>query len=176
MSDIVACICEGSAEMAIIELLLDGGMLGFEKSDLLEGKLFKRMKAKMFCDNHLNRNFGERKVKIIRILDSMNEKFVTPFAYNKKVSTNECYYTRPEIEMLIIISEKKADDYNSKYKSDFMPSRYCKEILGIENVKAKSFVCEYFSDVHKLVDAIKEYRRIHKFKPNEKCLCDLLLG
>ena len=174
MSDIVACICEGAAEEAIINLLLDSQLLVFERSDLLEETIFRRMNPKVFCANHLSRNFGERKVRINRILDSKKEKFEILRTYKKKVSMNEVYCTCPEIEMLIIISEKRAEEYNRKYKSRHKPSAYCKKFLRLSNVKNKEFVNEYYRDAHKLVDAIKEYKRIHSFGPNEKCLCDLL--
>lgn len=37
----VACICEGAAEQAIIELLLDSGKLIFSYNDLLEGEIIR---------------------------------------------------------------------------------------------------------------------------------------
>ncbi len=36
MTNYIACICEGSAEKAILDLLLDNNKLIFERSDILE--------------------------------------------------------------------------------------------------------------------------------------------
>ena len=39
LSRYVACICEGGAEKAIMELLLDAELLVFTRDDLLEGEI-----------------------------------------------------------------------------------------------------------------------------------------
>ncbi len=80
--------------------------------------------------------------------------------------------TAPEIEMLIIASKKKYDEYcRSAFKK---PSDYCKNILGIKNVKSPTFIKEYFSDSSFLIDSIKEYHRVHKQKNTEASLYDLI--
>lgn len=37
----IACICEGAAEQAIIEVLLENDLLVFEYSDMLERRSYK---------------------------------------------------------------------------------------------------------------------------------------
>lgn len=80
--------------------------------------------------------------------------------------------TAPEIEILVIASKKKYNEYcRSGIKK---PSDYCKSILGIKNVKSPSFIREYFADSSFLIDSIKEYHRVHKQKNTEASLYDLL--
>lgn len=42
----IACICEGAAEQAIIELLLDNGKLIFTRDNLLDGEILRCRSAK----------------------------------------------------------------------------------------------------------------------------------
>ena len=80
--------------------------------------------------------------------------------------------TAPEIEILIITSMKKYDEYcRSGTKK---PSDYCKNVLGIKNVKSPAFIKDYFSDSSFLVDSIKEYHRVHKQKNTEASIYDLI--
>lgn len=69
----VACIYEGSAEKAIIELLLENDKLRFNWDDLLEGELIQCRSAKNFEEQYLRKEFTE-KITVIRILDSRKEK------------------------------------------------------------------------------------------------------
>lgn len=70
-----AIICEGAAEKAIINILLENDRLIINKNDLYKGQLFGRAdrNIKKFCDNHLNISI-DFKIVIWRILDSKREK------------------------------------------------------------------------------------------------------
>lgn len=98
------------------------------------------------------------------------EKFKLSDAYKDKVEVINVI-TSPEIEMLVIISENK---YNEYKKSKEKPSIYCVKNLKFKNVKSEKFITHYFSDVTKLISAIKEYRRVSKPEPEFKFLSDLL--
>ena len=74
LSKYVACICEGSAERAIIKLLLDNDKLIFTWDDLLEGEILRCRGAKKFEEQHLRKGFTE-KITVLRILDSRRENF-----------------------------------------------------------------------------------------------------
>ena len=54
------------------------------------------------------------------------------------------------------------------------PSVFCKIDLKLSSVKSYKFVKDYFSDTKKLVNAIKEYKRISNIPKNEYSLLDLL--
>lgn len=44
--NLVACLCEGSMEQAIIEILLDNNRLIFKRDDLLDGEVLRCRSAK----------------------------------------------------------------------------------------------------------------------------------
>jgi len=66
---IVACICEGSAEQAIMELLLDANKLIFDSEQLLNEEIIRTRSAKKFEQRYLRKGF-DRKIIVLRILDS----------------------------------------------------------------------------------------------------------
>ena len=172
MNDYVAIICEGEAEKAIIELLLDADCLVFNKSDLLEEEVLYRCKAQVFESQYLNRNFGERRIHVVRVHDSRTERFVISKPYQAKISKISSYHTRPEIEMLIIIAENKYDEYKRKYVRKMKPSEYCMQFLGYRKVKKYHFIKDYFKDVKMLINALREYNRTKH--DSRLCIYDLI--
>lgn len=167
--DYVACICEGSAENAIMDILLEHEMLIFDQMQLLEGEIIRSRSAKQFETRFLRKGFN-KKITVLRILDSRNENFKLSKAYKGKVSVIDII-TAPEIEMLIILSENK---YNEYKKSDKKPSDFCKMDLNCGNVKSYDFVRNHFKDINKLTSSIREYKRMSKIKKGEYTLFDLL--
>ena len=144
-----ACICEGSAENAIMDILLDNGLLIFSREEMLEEEIIRCRDAKKFEEKYLRKGF-ENKISVIRILDSRKENFKLSKAYEHKVDVINVI-TAPEIEMLIIFNENK---YKELKKSRKKPSNFCKEELKMTNVKNYSFVKDYFSNSDLLVKAI----------------------
>lgn len=165
----VACICEGGAERAIINLLLDADRLIFDREALLEGEIIRCRDAKTFETRYLRKGFKE-KITVLRILDSRRENFKLSKAYEHKIDVVNVI-TAPEIEMLIIFNEGKYEEYK---KSGKKPSDFCKTDMKMSNVKSVSFVTDYFQDIECLIAAIKEYRRVSNIQRNEHTLCDLL--
>lgn len=165
----IACICEGSAENAIIDILVDNNLLIFNREDMLDEKVIRCRKAKNFEERYLRKGFDDQ-ISIIRILDSRGENFCLSKAYANKIDVINVI-TAPEIEMLIIFNE---GEFKHFCNSKLMPSEFCKSILHIQNVKSYDFVYEYFSDSYNLVNAINEYHKNKKVKDGEKCLYDLL--
>ena len=164
-----ACICEGNAEEAIINILLDHDLLIFTREEMLEEEVIRCRSGKSFEEKYLRKGFLD-KISVIRILDSRRENFKLSKAYEHKVAVINVI-TAPEIEMLIIFNEGKYRDYK---KSGKKPSTFCKEDLKMKNVKSYSFVKEYFSDPIVLVAAIMKYHEISNIKRNEYTLMDLL--
>ena len=101
----IACICEDSAEQAIMELLLEKNRLIFSDDWLLSGEIIRCRNAKMFEMTYLRKGFNE-KITILRILDSRSEQFTLSKAYVEKIEIINVI-TAPEIEMLIIMNEGK---------------------------------------------------------------------
>ena len=151
-----AIICEGAAEEAIIEILLENHCLIIENDEYLinDGPIRTRG-AKEFCDKYMGKDYGS-KIALFRILDSKRENFNFRTAKYRK------------------IFEEKNEDFNRSGLSK--PSDYCKQKLKFSNVKSYDFVKTYFYDISKLLDAIKKVHSIKKSSiPNDYLtLFDLL--
>jgi len=136
-----ACICEGSAEAAIIDILVDHGLLIFTREEMLDEKVIRCRSAKNFEERYLRKGFSDQ-ISVIRILDSRREDFRLGKAYEHKVDVINVI-TAPEIEMLIIHNEGQYDRYKRSGKK---PSDFCKIDLRMHDVKAYDFVKDYFSN------------------------------
>lgn len=166
---IIACICEGGAEHAIMDILLENNALVFEKEQLLDDKVIQTRSARNFEQNYLRKNFID-KITIYRILDSRSEQFKLSKLYEDKVEVINVI-TAPEIEMLIIHNEDRYENYKATNKK---PSDYCKQNLKFKDVKSYQFVKGYFSNIQTLVSAIETYRQKANVKKGEITLYDLL--
>lgn len=164
-----ACICEGAAESAIMDILLDYGLLIFSKEEMLEEEVIRCREGKKFEEKYLRKGF-KNKISVIRILDSRRENFKISKAYANKVDVINVV-TAPEIEMLIIFNENKYKEFK---KSGKKPSSFCKEDLKMAEVKSYDFVKSYFSDPMVLVATIKKYHEMSKVPRGEYTLMDLL--
>lgn len=169
LSKYKACICEGSAEKAIMNILLDNDLLIFKREELLEEEVLSCRSAKNFEERYLRKTFDD-KISVIRILDSRKENFKLSKAYENKIDVVNII-TAPEIEILAIIKEGKYLDFK---KSKLKPSDYCKQVLKIHNIKNYDFVIDYFSDVDSLIAAMKQYKQISNLPKGELSLIDLL--
>lgn len=169
LAKIKACICEGAAEAAIIDTLLDHDLLIFQRNEMLDESLIRCRDGKTFEARYLRKGFRE-KISVIRILDSRREHFKLSRAYENKVDVINVI-TAPEIEMLIILNEGK---YNEFKKSGKKPSIFCKDDLKMSGVKSYKFVKEYFGNTDILIRAIKTYSEISKNRRDEYTLLDLL--
>ena len=160
------CICEGAAENAIIDILLEHDLLIFRRE---ETSVIRCRDGKTFETRYLRNGLTES-ISVIRILDSRRENFKLSKAYESKVSVINVI-TAPEIEMLIIFHEEK---YNEFKKSGKSPSTFCKENLKMPRVKSYKFVRDYFKNANILIQAIKKYSEISKIRKDEHTLLELL--
>ena len=69
-----ACICEGSAENAIIDILLDYDLMIFKREEMIEEEVLRCREGKKFEQKYLRKGFKD-KISVIRILDSRHENF-----------------------------------------------------------------------------------------------------
>ena len=171
LSPIVACICEGGAETAIIDMLVDRGLLIFTREQMLDEKVIGCRSGKEFESRYLRKDFPY-KITVLRVLDSHREAFRLSPAYKDKVDVIQVV-TSPEIEMLMILAEGKYEEY-CKVSSTTKPSVFCKQLFKNKNIKSKAFVCSYFSDINVLLSAIRKYKRVKTLKQGEVYLADLL--
>lgn len=165
----VAVICEGGAETAIIELLLDANKLIFTEDDLFYSGIIRCRSAKTFEQKYLNVRM-DFKLTIIRVLDSRREKFKLSRPYCDEVDVINVI-TAPEIEMLIILNEGRYEQFK---KSGMKPSEYCKQIFKNENLKSRKWVKEYFRNIDDLLRSIRMYNRVAYVRKGEYTLQDLI--
>ena len=116
-----ACICEGSAENAIIDILLDNDLLIFTREEMLEEEVIRCRDGKRFEEKYLRKGFLE-KISVIRILDSRRENFKLSKAYEQKVDVINVI-TAPEIEMLIIFNEDSTKSLRSQERNQVISVR-----------------------------------------------------
>lgn len=171
LSPIVACICEGGAETASIDILVDNDLLVFTRDQMLEEEVIRCRKAKEFEQRYLRKGF-ESKITVLRVLDSHSEAFRLSAAYEHKVDVIKVV-TSPEIEMLLILAEGKYNDYIKK-SSSMSPSVFCKQELKMKGIKSQQYVRNYFSDIDLLIRTLQEYKRVRSLKRGEVYLADLL--
>ena len=126
-----ACICEGSAEEAIIDILVDNDLLIFKREEMLEERVIRCRSAKRFEERYLRKGFDEQ-ISVIRILDSRREEFRLSKAYEQKIDVVNVI-TAPEIEMLIIHAEGAYDQFKRSGKKT---SEFCKTNLWMHDVKS----------------------------------------
>ena len=151
LSKYIACICEGGAEKAVMDILLENKLLIFSKENLIEGRFIKCRGAQSFQEQYLRKKFNG-KISIIRILDSRNENFKISKVYEDKIDVINIV-TAPEIEMLIIHSEGMYEKYKSSGKK---PCEFCmQDLRKLRYRKKYDDVIRYFDTPDKLVNAIK---------------------
>lgn len=104
----IACICEGGAEQCIIQILLDNCRLKFKNEELIGECLLptKYRNHKKFENDYLDMA-RDKPITIYLIQDSHKVEFKVGFLYQKQIEYVYYVVTSPEIEMLLIISEKK---------------------------------------------------------------------
>lgn len=168
-----AILCEGSAEEAIVKLLLENSRLIIKQDNILDNAPIRIRSANTFCEKYLRRDF-DGKLTVYRVLDSRKENFRLT-GQNKKIFEDKLdvinIITAPEIEILYILAENKYQKYG---KSKKKASEFCKQDLKCKEVKSYDFIYSYFADIDKLLTVLKEYDRIHKKQSNELSLYDLL--
>ncbi|MBO5535354.1 MAG: hypothetical protein J6B53_08140 [Clostridia bacterium] len=165
----VACIAEGGAETAIIDILLDHHLLIFDREEMLDEQVLRCRSASMFESKYLRKGFSG-KITVYRILDSRRENFRMSKAYEHKVDVINVV-TAPEIEMLIILNENRYVDFK---KSGMKPSEYCMNALKLHCVKSYDFVKQYFSDPSVLIAAMKRYTEVSRIAKGEWTLLNLI--
>ena len=139
----VACIAEGAAETAIIDILVDHHLLIFEREQMLDEQVLRCRNASTFESRYLRKGFSG-KITVYRILDSRRERFRLSKAYEHKVDVINVV-TAPEIEMLIILNENRYDDFK---KSGMKPSAYC-TIVSNFYFKRVAYICPRCHEVFK---------------------------
>ena len=117
-------------------------------------------------------------VEIWRIGDKQSEALSIPPQYKKQIKKITKYCTLPELEMLLIISEKMYKEYD-KTKTQKHTKQFAKENIVFNKKKYKGdtkFYEEYYGrDIPKLIKAIQEYKhRNHSHGGDQHYLLEIV--
>lgn len=171
-------MCEGANEKKIIELLLENGRLRVEEDDLLGRIVYHARQIGMspMVMGQLRIYGGD--VEIWRIGDKQTDQLRIPPEFRKQIKKVTKYCTLPELEILLVLSEKKFREYE-KRKSQKRPKAFAKENIAFHGRKYKGdtdfYEAYYGRDIDKLVAAIREYKqRNHSHKNEEHYLSEIL--
>ncbi len=164
----ILCLCEGKAEIAIMNMLLEKNLLVFSRKDLIKEKVHQRKNVDEIQKKFLNVSY-EKPLVILMIIDSKNEKFILDKAYKDRFDIKKCL-TKPEVEILVILDAGKYKEFE-KVKSTIKPSIFCKTQLKHKYIKNENFINEYF-DIDRLLNALRVYKQ--NSKKDHYTICDLL--
>lgn len=181
-SKYVLFACEGTAEGVIMQTLYDSGAMIVPRDYVVKDSLFYTpyTRAKKPTDI-VERFFGESYevcgasgLLIARIVDSRSAKFKLPRRWEKSVVV-ESFYTRPEIEMLVIHAEGAYGDWQRAHRRDkqLRPNEFCKGTLKLPKIKEAQFLKSYWNPA-KLIKAIHNYDNNRQHSNDEFSLGDLL--
>lgn len=159
--------CEGKSEVALMNQLIDNGLLIFDKKELLDMRPihFRQPKDIAALIDILPIN---EEIVFYRIGDTQRDEYdLSCFRARENHIKIIKVCTTPEIEILAIINENLYCEY-LKVKSKMTPKQFAKDkIDGFESF-AK------YVEGHNMEYAIREYKRIKLVEKREICLADLL--
>lgn len=172
-------MCEGPNELTLINILLENDALVFSEDDLLGLTAYhaRQINTNAQVRLALNMYFGND-VMLMRIGDKQTERLIIPPDYREKICEIRKYCTLPELEMLLIISEGMVKDFE-KVKSTVRPKVFAKQYIRCNRRRydnSSQFYRDYYGrDCDRLINAIREYKRIRGSHKKDECyLADLL--
>ncbi|MGN0505053.1 MAG: GNAT family acetyltransferase [Lachnospiraceae bacterium] len=171
-------MCEGPNEKKIIDILLEHNKLIIGYDDLVGRQVYhaRQIKTSPVVKTQLGIYGGP--VEIWRIGDKQSDKLTIPQEFKMQIKQIIKYCTLPELEILLILSEKKFKEYE-KTKVQKHPKQFAKENIVFNKSKYKGeskFYEEYYgNDISKLVNAIREYKqRNHSHNVDQHYLLEIL--
>ena len=172
-------MCEGSNELTIINVLLENNALIFTEDDLLGLTPYHARQIKSNAQVRLELNmYPGTDVSVMRIGDKQTDRLIIPADYKDKICSVEKYCTMPELEMLLIISEGLVKEFE-KIKTKVAPKAFAKQNVSFNRNRydnSSRFYRDYYgSEPQKLINAIREYKRINgAHQKDELYLADIL--
>ena len=171
-------LCEDPNELEIIRMLLENSKLIFSEDDLLNLVPYHARQISKNAAVKTALNLYQGEVQVLRIGDKLGEELKIPSEYKGRVTDIRKYCTKPELEMLLIISEHLESEFE-KVKSSTSPKTFSKENVVYNRVRynnSTAFYREYYGErIDLLVNTIKRYRQLKgKHQKDELYLADLL--
>lgn len=170
-------MCEGTNEEVLINLLLEKNKLKITYDDLIGRRIYHARQIKHPLIITELKHYNDL-VTVIRIGDKQNEKLNIPNDLKRIISKERIYKycTKPELEILLIISENMLHEYE-KVKKEMSPKEYAKKNIKLNGKKydqSNEFLIDYYRNVNKLISSIKNYKKYKKHLKDEFYLADLL--
>ena len=171
-------MCEGPNELAIIKKLLEHNKLTISSDDLLNLVPYHARQISKSSAVKTALNLYPGQVEVLRIGDKLSETLKIPKEYKNQITSVKKYCTKPELEMLLIISENLQDKFE-KVKSSVSPKIFSKNNISYNRQQydnSTSFYYDYYKNrIELLVDTIKRYKHLKgKHQRDELYLADLL--
>lgn len=171
-------LCEGPNELEIIRMLLEHDKLIFTEDELLNLVPYHARQIGKNAAVKAALNLYPGDVQVLRIGDKLNEELKIPKEYKTKIKDIKKYCTKPELEMLLIISENMYSEFE-KVKSKTSPKAFSKENIVYNRShynNSTSFYRDYYGNrIVLLVDTINRYKQLKgKHQKDELYLADLL--
>lgn len=184
LSRFVLFSVEGTSEGTVIQVLYDNDLMIVPRGRVVKDALIvdrpytRKRKAAEIANDYFSMNYetaGAEGLAVARIVDSSAPKFEFPKRRQNGTKVLS-FVTRPEIEMLAIHAEGAYRDWENATRRDrqLKPSEFCKQRLGLDKIKEKDFLEEYWDDGERLVKAIRAHAATSKRKNGELLLVDLL--
>lgn len=153
--------CEGTAEGVVVQVLYDNDLLIVPRERVVKDALIvdrpytRKRKASEIANDYFSMNYetaGAEGLAVARIVDSNAPKFEFPKRRQNGTKVLN-FVTRPEIEMLVIHAEGAYRDWGNATRRDrqLRPNEFCKQRLGLDKIKEKDFLEEYWGNGEKLV-------------------------
>lgn len=156
-------MCEGPNELEIIQMLLEYDKLIFTEDDLLNLVPYHARQIGNNAAVKTALNLYQGDVHVLRIGDKLNDELKVPREYKGKIKDIKKYCTKPELEMLLIISENIDSEFE-KVKSKVSPKMFSKENIVYNRTRYNNstvFYREYYGErIDLLVDTIKRYKQL----------------
>lgn len=175
---------EGSAEGVIVERLVSDDLLIVANDRVVRDAAYvdrpytRTRKAADIVRDYFGVDYaveGAEGLLIARIVDSKSPSFSIPRRQSNGTEVLS-FYTRPEIEMLVIHREGAYDRWSKAHRRNksLRPSEFCKGELGLPRVKEAEFLEEYWADGSVLADCIRKHASKAHRDPGDLLLADLL--
>lgn len=173
----ILIMTEGTTELALLDVLLEKGILKFNQEELLMEQIYHSRQINGEIIGYIQILSNQDKVFIYRVGDGLNDKLRIPASIlPEKIAGVIDISTTPEFEILFILHENLYDEY-LKVKSNTKPSSFYK-MHNKQYKKQYNFVYEYFSkmDNKELINIIDLYVKKHgkTLKKDQKTLKELI--
>lgn len=161
-----------------MKLLLAHQKFTFTENDLLGLVPYHARQIKSSGQVKAALNMCTEEIQIICIGDKQGETLAIPQEYREKIVSVKKYCTKPELEMLLILSENLFDAFD-RVKSKTKPKEFAKQNIRHGRKKydnsTKFFSDYYGTNCDELVRVIKEYKQKNSaHKHDQLYLADLL--